>query len=159
MTTQRAKWTRHVLPSGVVIPIPDGNPISTMGDANAGYVGVGFRPVRIGVFYGPGEDLARWREGIGRNPGATFGAESNASVCGLPARQLEGQTPTRGPDHVVTEHGPETQDNPGETFVARAFRWRDLPIVVFYVVVTDQRAAHAADETQFFAGIECPVSG
>lgn len=150
-------WKPHMLPIGMAVGVLDGVELAVMGDATKGSISSGFRPVRLAVWFGPGNDLAAWRDGIGSNPGAAFGAESDATVCGRPARKLEGATPDRAPAQVVYNDGRYgVEQNPGETFVAVAFRYKDVPVVAFYVVATAERARFAGDEAHFFASIDCP---
>ena len=151
------KWKRHPLPPGFAVAILDGEPLAEVGGPAKGEITSGFHPVRVGIWFGTGHDLAEWRAGIGSNPGVTFGAERATAVCGAAARTIEAVSSTR-PATAVTyvdgHHGAEP--NPGETFVAVAFHYKDVPVVAFYVVPSAERARYAADEAHFFASIDCP---
>lgn len=155
-TAPKLHWTTHSPAPGLTVALLDGEPTSVGGDAGHGSVVSGFRPVRVGLWYGPGEDLTRWRDGVVLNPGAAIGAESAATVCGQPASRLEVTTPTRAATDVTYVDGRHgNEPNPGETFVAVAFHHHELPVVAFYVVETEQRRTYAADEAHFFASIVC----
>ena len=152
----RVDWKPHTLTTGVSLTIPDETTLVHRGDAHQGTLVSGFRPVRVGAWYGPGNDLAAWRSGILSRPGATAGAETRTTVCGQPARRLEIETPDRLPDHLTLTTGESGfAENPGETFVAVALDHHGGPVVAFYVVTTAQRSTYAGDEAHFFATIRC----
>lgn len=150
-------WKPHTLPIGLVARILDGEPLAVLGDATRGQVMSGFRPVRAGLSFGPGEDLAHWKSGVGDNPGVQFGSETPTTVCGRPARKLEAVSPTRPASQVSYGSGVHgSEANPGETYVVVAFQYKDVPVLADYIVTTSERQKYAEDEAHFFASIACP---
>jgi hypothetical protein len=154
--TPSLRWTTHSPAPGLTFALLDGAPTSVEGDARAGRIISGHRPVRVGLWYGPDAGLAAWREGVSANPGAVAGPESAVTVCGQPGRRVEVSTPTRPGTHISDGAGGRAvEPNPGETFVAVELRHRGVTVVAYYVVETAQRIAFAADEAHFFAAITC----
>jgi hypothetical protein len=149
-------WTTYTPAPGLTVAILDGEPTASGGDGRAGSVITGHRPVRVGVRWGAGEDLESWRAGILANAGAVAGTESDAVVCGRPARKVEVTTPPGEAIDVTYADGRHGREpRPGETYVAVAFRHGELPIVAYYIIETSRRAALAGDEGHFFGSISC----
>jgi hypothetical protein len=155
-TLTTLRWTTYSPTTGLTAAILEDAPTASGGDARAGSVITGHQPVRVGLRWGAGEDLASWRDGILANPGAVAGAESGVTVCGVAARRVEVTTPGGPPVDVThTDGRHERLPAPGETFIAVAFRHGDVPVVAYYVVETARRAAFAGDEGHFFGALAC----
>lgn len=153
----RLRWLAHPVANGMEIVVPDGGTLSVNGTADHGYVISSRGPLLIGLWYGPGEDLARWRGGFepDTDPGATFGRETKTRVCGRMARRLEAHTPSRPPASVAMPGGETSQQFPAKDSIAVELEHGGAPAVAYYVIESDQRAAYAADEERFFASIRC----
>jgi len=114
-------------------------------------------PVRVAFSKGPAATLDGLRATL---PGqVTFEPESDATLCGQPARRLVANVvPPMGtgartdPDgHLVFEPGGGTPT----TFVAVATQRGGAWIRAVWIVATVKRAEHRPDEDRFFAGVRC----
>jgi hypothetical protein len=118
-------------------------------------------PVEIGLWYGDGQTLERWRAGAESAwPGVTFAAERGLALCGAPARLLEAQIPAG----EAAEGGFETpagglelrtEQAPAKTAVVAAFVHRDTPILLSWTVEAGRREELRAAEERFFASLSC----
>jgi hypothetical protein len=118
-------------------------------------------PVEIGLWYGDGQTLDRWRAGAESTwPGLSFAEERSVALCGVPGRRVE----VRIPAGAAAEGGFATPGGelelrrvqaPAKTAVVAAFVHRGTPILLSWTVVTDQREALRAAEERFFASLSC----
>jgi hypothetical protein len=118
-------------------------------------------PVEIGLWYGDGQTLQRWRAGAESAwPGVTFAAERDEALCGAAARVIEARIPAGEAAEggfTTPEGGLElrTQQAPAKTAVVAAFVHRGTPILLSWTVAADRREALRAAEERFFASLSC----
>jgi hypothetical protein len=118
-------------------------------------------PVEIGLWYGEGQTLERWRAGAGTTwPGVTFADARSAALCGGPARLVEAQIPAGEPAQGGFETGEgelefRTSQQPAKTAVVAAFAHRDTPILLSWTVEAARRDELRAAEERFFAALSC----
>jgi hypothetical protein len=118
-------------------------------------------PVEIGLWYGDGQTLERWRAGAESTwPGLTCAEERTVTLCGVPGRLLEVRIPAGAP----AEGGFSTPGGamefrrvqaPAKTAVVAAFAHRGTPILLSWTVEADRREALRAAEERFFASLSC----
>jgi len=154
-SSPRLTWKPTTLAPGLVASVPDGGTYTTSGTPDHGWMVSGKPPILVGVWYGPGEDLARWRAGFQPEDSPSFGKERTTTICGRSARRLEVTTSARAPDQVAVPGGDTLQSHPARTSIAVELSHAGAPVLAYYSVDTDQRRAYAADEAHFFSSISC----
>jgi hypothetical protein len=154
-SSPRLTWKPTTLAPGLDASVPEGGTYSATGTPEHGWMVSGKPPVLVGVWWGTGEDLARWRGGFQPEESPAFGKERTTSVCGRPARRLEVTTSGRAPDHVAVPGGAALEEHPAETAIAVELEHGGAPVLAYYVIATAERRRYAADEAHFFASIRC----
>jgi len=154
MAPSSTKWQTRTVTPFLTADILADVPLDVAGSASAGSLIAGDTPVRVGLYWGAGQDLVRWRANLGQLAGARFGEESGGNVCGQIARRLEVTVPGHEA-HYTGPAGSGASHTPSEVIVLYAFHAGGTPVVALYAVAAAERAAHQGDELAFLASIKC----
>ncbi len=161
MQERELVWKRHEIAAfGLALDVLNGVPVLGGGTEERGWLMQSASPVHIGLWYGPGQTIERWRDGFGAWQGVGFGREQTTVVCGHPALRQEAMVPEQpgaegafaGPEGV-TAHGLEAR--PAMTAVVVSFEHRGIPVLVGWQIDTAERKAYQAAEEHFFAALQC----
>jgi hypothetical protein len=118
-------------------------------------------PVEIGLWYGAGQTLERWRAGAESAwPGVTFAGERSVALCGAPARLIEARIPAGEAvegGFATAEGGLQyrTEQPAAKTAVLAGFTHRETPILLSWTVEAARREELRATEERFFAALSC----
>jgi hypothetical protein len=160
-TPPPAGWRRHVIAAlGIRVDFFDGAEVSEGTVSGMTYSMQSKDDVTLGVWSGPGQDLAGFRARYGPPRRATFGEEQRLTVCEQSAVRQEAAVAEEesatalivGPDGSL---GHRSTEFPALVSVGVALRIRDKPVLVAFTVSAAKREAHREEERHFFASIAC----
>lgn len=110
--------------------------------------------LRIVVRVGEGEDLSHVKE---FRPSDTFGPFTDATLCGRPARRLEGHSPSRDIDCIEFADGTPSRPgfDPAQTTILLEFEHDGMGATAEWSVPTRYRELYRELEDEFFSHLGC----
>jgi hypothetical protein len=155
------KWRQYKTPGGIEIALFEESTAEVGSYGRIQTVSSSLPEVRVALQYGPDQTLAWLRSDMtalpAENVGVRFGVETEATVCGRPARRQEAEIPTQPIREGVFRDGSHRSSQaPAEHQVAVAFEVGALKFLAIWIVRASERARYENDEQHFFASIRCP---
>jgi hypothetical protein len=138
--------------------VVDGVPCAEGTFQGVTYVVQAQAPVTLGIWFGPGQDLAGFRSSFSAGEPATFGAEAEALVAGeavsCQTGQVTGGAVATGlvlqPDGTL---GHVTSESRDVTHVGVAWIRHGTPVLLRWQVETSERERWRSAEEHFFGSV------
>lgn len=116
-------------------------------------------PVRIVLWAGLDQTLDSWRKRLNLHNEAHFEAETDAVVCGRPARKQVAIVNQAGAVGSFVDSDGTIGHIYGNDFalvhICTSFSHEGNNILQCWIIDKDLRAAHSADESRYFASVRC----